>query len=120
MTNPLTEARSRVISALAPADLGVPIHPAPPPTLTAPCVVITPGTDWIVPGGRVGLEVIIYAPAVGGTAAALARLEETIAAVRDALYAAALAPGVTVAPNPSDTGQTLTAVIPVSFRTNCR
>lgn len=115
----LTDARQSVAAALAAADIGVPVHAAPPATLAAPCVVVAPGTDWVA-ARNIELDVIVYANTAGGAEAALTRLEETLTKVREALWSAQILTLATPAPTPSDTGHTLAAVVPVALRSACR
>jgi hypothetical protein len=115
--NGLTEARSRIADALD--TIGVGVHWAAPSTLTPPCVVVLPRDPWIQPMGNVGLAVDCHTATAAGNAEALAALEQIVADVRAALYAAGLSPGVVAPPEVSSDSHTLHAAVPVTIRTDC-
>lgn len=112
-------SRAREAVALALADIGVPVHDQPPQSLQPPCVVLLPGDPWITPRGAVHLEAAAYTNPAAGNAAALTRLEDIVEAIREALWAAGLAPGDTGAPVPDPEAGTLSARTPVTLRTTC-
>ncbi len=99
--------------------VGVPVHPYPPQSLSAPCVVITPGSPWIVPRGHVTLEIVGYANSAGGPDAALTRLEDLVEKIRIALFSAQLAPQDTAQPVQETDAGVISAATPVTLRTAC-
>ena len=113
----LGDARSAVAAALA--QVGVPVHPHPPQTLNAPCVVIVPGSPWIQPRGTVTLDLVAYANPAGGNTPAVTRLEDLIEAIRDGLWNAGLAPGDTDQPRSDNDAGVLYCTTPVTLRTTC-
>jgi hypothetical protein len=115
--NGLTEARSRISDALA--TIGVEVHWAAPSALTPPCVVILPRDPWIQPMGNVGLDVDCHTATAAGNAEALSALEQIVADVRAALYAAGLSPGEVAPPEVARDSHTLHAAVPVTIRTDC-
>ena len=117
MTAALTAARRNVAEALA--GIGVPVHPFPPSAVQAPAVVLLPGSPWIVPRGTVTLEVAAYAAAAGGEDAYTA-LEDLVESVRNALWAAGLAPGDTGTPRVGDDTGLVEARTSMTIRTTCK
>ena len=113
----LGDARTRVATALA--GLGVPVFDQPPQTVQPPCVVLLPGSPWITPRGNVTLEVALYVNPAAGNALALTRQEELVEGVRNALWAAGLAPGDTDTPTPDPDNGVLVTRTPTTFRTTC-
>jgi hypothetical protein len=92
MSNPLTEARQAVVTALAP--LGVTIYGAPPETVTPPAALIMAGEPWSAPltygSTRVNLVVTLMATMSGSNEAAMERLEALAWSARMALQDVAL------------------------------
>lgn len=116
--NALTEAREAVEGALsaATADSGVKVHTLPPTAVQPPCVVILPGSPWITPRGHVSLEVTAYANAAQGQGSGIARLEELVTFVRDALNSAGLPTGDVDAPINDTNAGVLSAAMPITVR----
>lgn len=114
----LSDARTAVEAALA--GIGVPVHVVPPGALRAPCVVLEAGSPWIEPRGHVHLELVAYASPAGGNLSALDRLENLIEAIRNALWAAGLAPGDTAQPVAESDNGSLSASTSVIVRTTCK
>lgn len=110
MSGPLTQARQKVADALA--DVTVPVLPHMPRAAPPPCVIVTPGNPWVEVRGTVTFDVIVVAAAYGWT-----QLEDTVAEVRDALWAAGIAPGPTN--QPTSDASTVSASTPVTLRTSC-
>jgi len=113
----LGDARIAVAAALA--DVGVPVHPAPPQALQPPCVVLLPGSPWIEPRGHVNLDVVVYANPSGGNASAIAVLEQIVERVRAALHAATIVYGNTEPPATELEAGVLSARTPTRTRTTC-
>ena len=61
----LGEARTAVDAALA--SVGVPVYAQPPQTVTAPCVVLVPGSPWITRRGHVTIDVWLTPTPRAGT-----------------------------------------------------
>ena len=114
----LGDARVEVAAALI--AVGVPVHDQPPATLQPPCVVVVPGSPWIVPRGAVTFDVLAYANPSGGNSTALTRLEDLVEAIRGGLWAAGLAPGETQPPEFNPDSGALSASTPVTLRTVCK
>jgi hypothetical protein len=110
----LGDARLALAAALS--GVGVPVHDQAPQTLTAPCVVLYPGSPWRDPRGHVGFDITLYANPAGGNASALTRLEELADAVFTALHSAGVAPGEVARPTPETDGGVLATSIPVVLR----
>jgi hypothetical protein len=117
MTAALTSARNNVADALA--SVGAPVHRFPPSAVQPPAVVLLPGSPWIAPRGTVALEVVAYATAAGGDDSYTA-LEDLVEAIRNALWAAGLAPGDTGTPRVSDDAGVIEARTLMSIRTTCK
>jgi len=112
--NPLQEAREAVGAALGPVS--VPVHTFPPTSVSAPCVVLLPGSPWITPRGQVAMEVTCFASLALGNGPAQVRLEDLATEVGDALKAGGIPHGDLTPPIADTTAGLLSATYSVTLR----
>lgn len=112
----LSEVRTHIAAALA--DLGVPVHLYPPGAVSAPCVVLRPGSPYLDPGAAWGSRTVAIDVRIIATAAAgqdsTTRLDDLIDAAVPALLAATVQVGPIPAPDYSDETSLLTVDIPTT------